>query len=121
MPSMVVLVMHDLTHFSDVLSAWHDAGSPAVTILEGLGTRERKELARRELPLMPSVRDVLHAEDMPRTTIFSVVPDDDVADRLAEATEQVLGDLSEPGKGIFFVVPVTRVLGLRPPPHPPSA
>ncbi len=120
MPSMVVLVLHDLTHFSDVLSAWHDAGIPAVTILEGLGTRERKELPLRELPLMPSVRDVLQAEDMPRTTIISVVPDD-VADRLAEATERVLGDLSEPGKGIFFVVPVTRVLGLRPPPHPPSA
>lgn len=116
MPSMVVLVMHDLTHFSDVLSAWHDTCGAAVTILEGLGTRERKELARRELPLLPSVRDVLQADDMPRTTIFSVVPDD-IADRLAEATEQVLGDLSEPGKGIFFVVPVTKVLGLRPPPH----
>ncbi len=121
MPSLVVLIMHDLSHFTDVLSAWHDAGAPAVTILEGLGTRDPKEKARRgDLPLFPSLRDVLHAEDIPRTTIFSVVPDD-IADRLAEATEQVLGDRSEPGKGIFFVVPVTRVLGLRPPPRPPSA
>jgi nitrogen regulatory protein PII len=113
------MVLHDMTHFGELMSAWQDAGAPAVTILEGLGTREPKEQARRELPLMPSVRDVLHAEDMPRTTMISVVPDD-VADRLAEATEQVLGDLSEPGKGIFFVVPVTRVLGLRPPPHSPA-
>ena len=119
MPSLVVLVMHDLTHFTDVLSAWHDAGAPAITILEGLGTRDPKEQARRELPLMPSVRDVLHAEDMPRTTIFSVVPDE-VADALAEATHEVLGDMTEPGKGILFIVPVTRVLGLRPPPHHPS-
>ena len=119
MHSMVFLVLHDMTHFGELMSSWHDAGAPAVTILEALGTREPKEQARRELPLMPSVRDILQAEDMPRTTIISVVPDD-IADRLAEATEQVLGDLSEPGKGIFFVVPVTRVLGLRPPPHSPA-
>ena len=119
MPSLVVLVMHDLTHFTNVLSAWHDAGAPAITILEGLGSREPKEQARRELPLMPSLRDVLQAEDMPRTTIFSVVPDD-VADALAEATDEVLGDMTEPGKGILFIVPVTRVMGLRPPPHRPS-
>jgi len=47
--------------------------------------------------------------------------DADVVDRLTQATVQVMGDLSEPGKGILFVVPVTRVLGLRPPPRrPPS-
>jgi nitrogen regulatory protein PII len=117
---MVLLVLHDLSHFTNILSAWHDAGAPAVTIWEGLGTRALSEQARRaDLPLMPSVRDVLQADDMPRTTVISVVPDE-VVDRLTQATEEVLGDLSEPGKGILFVVPVTRVLGLRPPPHSPA-
>ncbi len=119
MSSMVVLVMHDLSHFTDVLSAWRGAGAPAVTILEGLGSREPKEQARRELPMMPSVRDVLQAEEMPRTTIFSVVPDE-VVELLTQATVEVLGDLSEPGKGILFVLPVAQVLGLRPPPQQPS-
>ena len=120
MSSMVVLVMHDLSHFTDVLSAWRSAGAPAVTILEGLGSREPKEQARRELPMMPSVRDVLQAEEMPRTTIFSVVPDE-VVELLTQATVEVLGDLSEPGKGILFVLPVAQVLGLRPPPDHPSS
>lgn len=119
MSSMVVLVMHDLSYFTDVLSAWRSAGAPAVTILEGLGSREPKEQARRELPMMPSVRDVLQAEEMPRTTIFSVVPDE-VVELLTQATVEVLGDLSEPGKGILFVLPVAQVLGLRPPPQQPS-
>ena len=121
MHSMVVLVLHDMSRFSEVLSAWHDAGAPAVTILDCLGTREPREQARRDdLPLFPSVRDILLADDMPRTTVFSVVPDD-VVDKLTQATVQVMGDLSEPRKGILFVVPVTQVLGLRPPPRrPPS-
>ena len=118
MPSMVVLVLHDLSRFTDIMNAWHDAGAPAVTILEGLGTREPKEQARRELPLMPSIRDVFQAEDMPRTTVFSIVPDA-IVDQLGEVTEELLGDLSEPGKGIFFVLPVTRVIGLRPASHSP--
>ena len=120
MPSMVVLVMHDLSHFTEVLSAWRSAGAPAITILEGLGSREPKEHARRELPMMPTVRDVIQAEEMPRTTIFSVVPDE-VVDLLTQATVEVLGDLSEPEKGIFFVLPVSQVLGLRPPPDRPSS
>lgn len=113
MPSMAFFVLHDLTQFNDILSAWHDAGAPAVTILDSVGTRDLKEQARRDdLPLMPSIRDLIQSDDAPRTTIFSVVPDD-IVDKLANATEKLMGDLSEEGKGIFFVVPVSRVIGLR--------
>jgi len=113
MPSMVVLVLHDMEHFSDLMARWHDAGAPAVTILESLGTRDLKDKqAMRDLPMMPTVRDVMQADDVPRTTVFTVVQDE-VVDRLAEVTEEVLGDLSEPGKGIFFVLPASRVIGLR--------
>lgn len=120
MPSMVVLVLHNLSNFTEVLSAWRSAGAPAITILEGLGSREPKEQARRDLPMLPTVRDVLQAEEMPRTTIFSVVPDE-VVDLLTKATVEVLGDLSEPEKGILFVLPVSQVLGLRPPPDQTSS
>ncbi len=113
MPSMVVLVLHDLSQFSAIMDAWHDAGVPAVTVLEGFGRRDPKEQARRELPLMPTIRDVFQADDMPRTMVFSIVPDE-IVDQLGDITEELLGDLSEPGKGIFFVRPVTRVIGLRP-------
>ena len=113
MPSLAFLVLHDLNHFDDILSAWHDAGAPAITILDAVGTRDLKEQASRDdLPLMPSIRDLIQSDDAPRTTIFSVVPDD-IVDKLADATEKLMGDLSEKGKGIFFVVPVTRVIGLR--------
>ena len=33
-------------------------------------------------------------------------------DHLFEATEMVLGDLSEPNKGILFAVPVVRAFGV---------
>lgn len=113
MPSMVMLVMHDSNLFGEMLAAWRAAGAPAVTILDSVGTRELDEQAKRDdLPLMPSIRDLLQADDAPRKTIFAVVQDDTV-DPLVKATHDILGDLSEPKKGILVVMPVSQVYGFR--------
>ena len=113
MSSMVMLVLHDLSHFNPVMAAWRDAGAPAITILDSVGTRELEEqVARDDLPLMPSVRDLLQSDDAPRKTIFTIV-EDAVVDPLIEATEKVMGNLSEAQKGILIVLPVTRVVGYR--------
>ena len=113
MSSLVVLVLYNLSHFEEVLAAWHDAGATTVTILEGMGTRAPEEQARRaDLPILPTIRDLLQADDAPRRIIFSVVPDD-LVDAVVDATERIVGDLSEPQNGILFVLPVARVVGLR--------
>lgn len=114
MPSLVVLVLYDLSHFEDVLAAWHDAGAAEVTIMDGLGTRSPSEQARRDdLPLLPTVRDLLQSDDAPRRIIFAAAGDDTVA-ALTEASERVLGDLRQHRNGILAVVPLSQVLGLRP-------
>lgn len=113
MPSMVVLVIHDIGKFDDVLERWHDAGAPAVTMFDAVGTRGPQEHGQRDdLPLLPSIRDLLRRDDAPRKTVFSIVPDE-VVDAIIDATVDLLGDLAEPGKGILFVLPVSRVVGLR--------
>jgi len=114
MPSLVVLILHDTSHFEELLAAWHDAGAPAVTILDCAGTRDlREKLQREELPILPRIRDLLAGDDAPRKMVLSVVPDEAV-DPLIKATEDAVGDLMRPGNGILFVMPVARVVGLRP-------
>lgn len=118
MPSLVVLVMLDLSQCREVLSAWHEAGATATTIVDSTGTRSAKErVSRDDLPVLPSLKDLLQPDETPRKIVFSVVADD-VVDRVIQATMEVVGDLAEPGKGILFVLPVTRVMGLRG--NPPS-
>ena len=113
MSSLVVLVIYNLSRFEEVLAAWHDAGATAVTILEGVGTRSPEEQARRaDLPILPSIRDLLQSDDAPRRIIFSVVRDE-LVEPIADATRGVTGDLSEPQNGILFVLPVSQVFGLR--------
>ncbi len=113
MPSMVILVLYSLEHFERVVDAWRDAGAPAVTILDSVGTRELEEQGRRDdLPLMPSIRDLLRSDDAPRKTIFTVLGDK-LVDDIIKATEEVMGDLREPHKGILVVLPVTKIVGYR--------
>jgi nitrogen regulatory protein PII len=110
---MVVLILHNVARFHDVLSAWHEAGVPAVTILDCVGTRDVQEkLQIEELPILPSIRDLLPGDDAPRKMILSIVPGE-IVEWLIKATEEAVGDLMEPGNGILFVLPVSRVVGLR--------
>lgn len=43
--------------------------------------------------------------------IFSVVKDEEVLNDAIAAVEDILGDVSKPGVGLMFVMPVYRVVG----------
>jgi len=50
-------------------------------------------------------------EDFHRT-LFTIVKDDDVLNKIVEATERVCGDLNKPNTGILVVMPTAQVYGL---------
>lgn len=113
MAHVLVLVLENLRLCQEVLKAWEEAGAPGVTVLESTGLARLCTVLRDDLPLMPSLRDVLSAREMHHRTLFTVIEDEAVLERVVEATERVVGDFSEPRTGILFAVPVTFGLGLR--------
>ncbi|MCS7177857.1 MAG: hypothetical protein RML46_02460 [Anaerolineae bacterium] len=116
MAYLVVLVLDNPDRCPDVLRAWDEAGVPGVTILESTGLARMQKVIWDDLPLVPSVRDLLGARELHHRTLFTVVPDEEVVDRVVDATRRAVGDLETHHKGILFVVPVIRVLGLKPRP-----
>ncbi len=113
MAFLVVLVLDDIQQCTPVMEAWAQAGAGGVTILESSGLhRQRKGAVRDDLGLMPSLQSLLARQEYHHRTLFSVVPDEATVDRVIEATERIVGDLSQPYTGILFVVPVARVVGL---------
>jgi hypothetical protein len=110
---VVVFVLDCLEQCPDLLSAWKEAGAEGITILESTGLRRVQAAMRDDLPLMPSLRDLLAGQETHHRTLFTVVPDDTTVDRIVAATEGVVGDLSRPNTGFLFVVPVSRALGLQ--------
>ena len=78
------------------------------------GIKRDDYLALNPNGLMPTIKDLLQTDDAPRKTMFSIVESATV-DALAKATEEVLGDLGEEGKGILAVMELSKVLGFRGP------
>lgn len=112
MAYVVVLVLDNLELCPAVLDAWERAGVGGVTTLESSGLGRLRGFVSDDLPLMPSLRDFLATRELQHRTLFSVVEDEATLERVIAATEQIVGDLSEPRTGLLFAVPVTRVVGL---------
>ncbi len=114
MSYMVMFVLDDIDKCSPIFDAWEEAGVKGITILEstGLGRIRRQGGYRDDLPLMPSIRNLLQTREEPHRTLFTLVKTEEMIDKIIAATESVIGSLNEPNKGIIFAMPVIRVVGI---------
>lgn len=111
---MVLLVLDNPDECAGVLDAWEAVGTSGVTILESTGlARLRHASSRDDLPLMPSLMNLLRSREEHHRTLFTVVEGEEKVDQLIAATLSVVGTLDAPDKGVLFVLPVSRVIGLR--------
>jgi hypothetical protein len=117
MPSLIVAVLPNTDRCQNVLDTWERFGVTGITILESTGLHKLRQMDRRrdDMPLMPSLRQLLESEEMHHRTAFVVVDDGFDLEGLLRVTEQAVGgDFDAPHSGLLFVVPVTLALGLRP-------
>lgn len=110
----VFLVLDDLKHETALFDAWEKAGVTGITVIEstGLGRLRQREGLRDDMPLMPSLRSLMHAGADHHRTFISVVDGEELVDRIIDATQDILGDMSLPDTGILFAMPVMRVVGV---------
>lgn len=115
LPELIVLVLNDPGKTEDVLAAWLAVGISGVTILDssGLSYQMSQRKLRDDLPLFPSLKDLLRSREEPHRTLFVVVPDGFDVEGLVTATEKITGALDKPNTGILFTLPVTRAWGLQ--------
>lgn len=113
MAYLVVLVLDDPDLSDALLDAWEAAGVRGVTILESSGIgRVRRAALRDDMPLMPSLRNIMRGEEEHHRTFFSVVESEEQVETLAAAAQQVVGDFSQPNTGLVFALPISHVHGL---------
>jgi nitrogen regulatory protein PII len=114
MPVLLVAVIDDPARLWDVLDAWERLGIIGATIFDSTGLHRTQGL-RDDLPLFPSVRDLLAQTEAHHRTLWSVLADDVDVEAVVRVTEEIVGPLTAPRTGIVFTLPVLRVWGLRRP------
>lgn len=114
MAYLVVFVLDDPDKCSAILDAWEAAGANGITILESTGLgRVRRAGLRDDLPLLPSLHDLLRTEESSHRTLFSVVESQVQVDALVKTTQSIVGDLNQPQTGLLFVASLSQVFGLQ--------
>lgn len=117
---LVVLITARTEQGLEVAQAWQETGAPGVTIIRAHGLFSLQETVRKgtvELPRMlvsmaAALAHIIESTEGTSELILSLVEKEKV-DPLVKATESVLGDLSQPGHGVLFVLNVERALGVR--------
>ena len=112
MANLVVLVLECTEVCHEILNVWEEVGASGATILESTGLARIRGAVRDDLPLVPSLRDLLKVDEMHNRTIFTMIDDDEVLERVLEVTQENV-DFTQPNSGLMFVVPVSQVFGLK--------
>ncbi len=111
---MVLFVIDNVDSAPKILETWENAGAAGITILDstGLGRMKKHFGIRDDLPLMPSMSSLLGTREEKHRTIFTVTDDEAMVDKLIEETQNVAGDLEAANRGVIFVLPVVRAVGI---------
>jgi len=107
------LVLDNPALLNGVLEAWSEVGVRGITILESTGVhRVRSKTSRQDAPFMLGFSRLLRTDQVGHYTLFAVVPNMEVVEKLVAATEQIVGDLSQPNTGVLFATPLVAAWGL---------
>src|SRR5262245_59302106 len=110
---LVVVVLKDVDQLEPLVDEWTSAGAPGVTVLHSTGVGRLKDALRRDdVPLFPSLSDLLEHDDLHHRTLFTLAEGDELVDELIATAQAIVGDFDEANTGILFTVPVGRALGL---------
>ncbi|HWR66689.1 MAG TPA: hypothetical protein VN364_11270 [Bellilinea sp.] len=111
---MILLVLNNPGDLDAVLTAWEDAGVGGITILPSTGLARIRERGawRDDLPLIPSLDDFHDYVESLNRTLFTIVPTDEMVEKVIDATQTVTGDLNDPHTGVLVTLPVDRFIGI---------
>jgi len=114
MAFLIMYVLDSVAQMGEVLDAWEKTGVTGITIFDTTGIgRLRQAGFRDDLPLMPSLGDLLNQPDVNHKTLMTILEDEAAVDRVIEATRAIVGDFSEHHSGVLCVLPVLRVYGIQ--------
>lgn len=112
---MILFVLDNKDDLDPLLDAWESVGVKGVTVMPstGLGRIRQNSALWDDIPIIPSIENLMRRTEDLNRTIFTIVESDEMVDKVIESAQAVVGDLCNPNTGILAVIPLARVYGLK--------
>ncbi len=105
---LIVFVLNKEEYLNEVLEAFVELGISGATVIDSVGMGR---ILAHDIPIFAGFRNLLQESRPGNKTILSAVEDEKVP-LILKTLEQILGDLDEPGNGIFLSLPLDSVKGV---------
>ncbi|CAM3675385.1 P-II family nitrogen regulator [Erysipelothrix urinaevulpis] len=109
----LVLVLNKADHLEDILNGLMEIGVKGATILDSQGMGSAIMVGDGEdSSFFGTLKSSFDREHPYNKTIFTVIESEELLHQAMNKIKKVAGDLSQPGEGLMFVLPVSHVMGL---------
>jgi len=112
--NVLVVVLNHEEHVRILLERFPEIDVRGATVISSTGMGQ---LLAADVPIFSTLSKLLSGASnrVENSTIFSVIRTEETLEKAIALVHEVVGDMKNPGSGILFVVPVTRIEGLAAP------
>lgn len=109
---VLFVVLNQPEHLGEIVRKLKDVGIYSATIIDSVGTAQLQRNMGREIPFIGSLMRSLDEVGDNNKTMFTVVDSKKQAIKIMDEIEKICGgDMSKPGTGIMFTIPIDIVRG----------
>lgn len=113
MMNVLFIVLNKPEYLDEILDSFVEIGVKGATILDsqGMGSAITNGGKGNE-PFFGAIRSFLDNSRPYNKTIFTVIEDEEVLLKAVKTVKTIVGDITKPGVGMMFTLPVGNVYGM---------
>ncbi|HZK33588.1 MAG TPA: hypothetical protein VFC60_03715 [Tissierellaceae bacterium] len=110
--NILFLVLNKTEYLDEILDAFVEIGVRGATILDSQGMGSALSKSGKDIPFFGGLRALLDNTRPYNKTVFTVIEDEETLDKAVKEVKKILGNMSEPGVGLMFTLPVGEIFGM---------
>lgn len=108
---LLFLILNETEYLDNILTEFLEIGIKGATILDSQGMG-RALSNNSDIPIFGSLKSILNSSRPYNKTVFSVIENEELLNKAIDTISNIVGDISKPGVGLIFSVPISNVHGL---------
>jgi nitrogen regulatory protein PII len=109
---LLVLVIDRGDKLDSILSGFIELGVTGATVIESQGMVRELTKDSSAAPVFAGLQDLIANSRPNNSTVFSVIETQKKLDAAIQMIREKCGDMTHPGTGILFTIPISRAVGL---------